>query len=371
MFIVWKQRPVMGSKKVPFLQDGALGRERPDCETAWKPLTCGHRGAGRVAATPLVVHAQRRDGKPRQKLLHRLPTIRSCCVADPFCRAAWWYDVDRTIKIWKEVNGFAYIARDEQAILAKLRAVVPPPTRAGRREFATYRRWREREYHARRLRIDQGWWRSQEEAARLPDEAPEQARQRADDEWRWYEQARWAAEASARGCADGWGRRPPIDFGERQEHARRAEAGWARFEQAEREHEARYRRWTEGQERRRHEEERWRLEDEERRRLEEALRRLEEALRRLEEALRHQEEDGRSGRGQHDGRASGDARSVPPSLAAELAVLGLTYPCIREVIKPAYRKAMLKCHPDVGGTNAQARRVNAAYEAIKKHLEGL
>jgi hypothetical protein len=32
---------------------------------------------------------------------------------------------------------------------------------------------------------------------------------------------------------------------------------------------------------------------------------------------------------------------------------------------------MLKCHPDVGGTNAEARRVNAAYEAVKEHYEGL
>jgi hypothetical protein len=186
MYIVWKSRPVKGDKKAPFLQDDALGREHPDCETAWKPLTCGHRGADRVAATPLVVHAERRHGKPRQKLLHRLPTIRTCCIADTFCRAAWWHEVARTIEFWKQVYGFAaaYIARDERAILAKLRAVVPPPTRAGRRDFATYRRWREREHHARRLRIDPASWRSQEEAGRRPDEALDQTRRRADDEWR-------------------------------------------------------------------------------------------------------------------------------------------------------------------------------------------
>ena len=382
MYIAWKTRPVVGGKKVAFLLD-EFRRKHPGCDdavTAWKPLWCEHRGADRVAWIPLVVHAERRDGKPRQKLVHRLPTIRSCCLADPFCRAAWWHEVDRTIKFWYEWNGFeiAYAARDERAIRAKLRAVVPPPTRAGRRDFATYRRWREREHHARRWRIDPAWWRSREEEARRPDEALDQALWRADNEWRRYEQARSAAEASARLCADGWGRRHFVGIAGRQERTRRAEAHWARFEQAEREHEARYCRWTEGQERRRQEEERRRQEEErrrqeeERRRLEEAWRLLEEALRRVDEHFRRRrEEDGRSGRGQHDGGAGGEARSVPPSAAAALAVLGLTYPCTREVIKAAYRKAMLKCHPDVGGTNAEAARVIAAYEAVEEHLEGL
>ena len=66
MFIVWKSRPVKGGKKVAFLKD-------TDCEDPWKPIWCEHRGAGRVAWTPLVVHAERRDGKPRQKLVGHLP----------------------------------------------------------------------------------------------------------------------------------------------------------------------------------------------------------------------------------------------------------------------------------------------------------
>ena len=49
---------------------------------------------------------------------------------------------------------------------------------------------------------------------------------------------------------------PPSTWRERQERTRRAEADWGRFEQAEREHEARLRRWTDGRERRRGEEER-------------------------------------------------------------------------------------------------------------------
>ena len=322
MYTLPGRRPVKGTKPIAFLQD-MLGRKHPesDCVTPWKPLWCEHRGAGRVAWTPSVVHAERRDGRPRQKLVHRLPTLRSCCIKDAFCRAAWWYVVDRTIKFWKSINCFegAYIVRDEPAILAKLRAVVPPPTRAGRRDFASYRRWREREHHARCSLINPPWWRSQEEAARRPDEAPDQARRRADDEWRRYEQSRQAAEASARLCADGWGRRHPTELGERQERTRRAEADWARFEQAEREHEARYRRWTEGQERRQEEERR--RQEEERRRQEEERRQEERrgALRRRGGALRRRGEGLTSifGAG---GRRMGDPAAVKHDGGAEMLV---------------------------------------------------
>jgi DnaJ domain len=348
MYIAWKMRPVVGGKKVAFLLD-EFRRKHPDCDaavTAWKPLWCEHRGVGRVASTPLVVHAERRDGRPRQKLVHRLPTIRSCCLTDPFCRAAWWHEVDRTIKFWKEVNGFeiAFIARDEGSIRAKLRAVVPPPTRAGRRDFATYRQWRERERHARRQRIDAAWWQSQEEAARGPDEAPDQARRRADDEWRRYEQFRQAAEASARDCADGWGRRPTADLAERQERTRRGEAHWARFEQAEREQEARHGRWSEGQER-------WRQEEEERRQEEEEWRRLEEEWRRTAEKWRRILED-------LLGHPSGSPWSE---------VLGLSPAATKDEIKRRYRELAKRHHPDREGGNVKLFvRVKSAYDDAMK-----
>jgi hypothetical protein len=338
MYISWKKRTVVGGRKVAFLLD-EFSDEHPDGLTAWKPLWCEHRGAG-LAWTPLVVRAERRGGKPRQKLEGRLPTIRCCCIADPFARAAWWYDVDQAIKLSKELNGFANVARDERAIRAKLAAVVPPPTRAGRRDFATYRLWREREQQARWAETDPVLWRAAEEAARRPDEAPEQARRRADDERRRYEQARHAAEASARRCADCWGRRPPADSAVQQKRTCRAKAHWARFEQAVREQEARSRRWSEGQARRRGEEARRRAEDERRREEAERSRAEEQWRRAFEELL---------------GR---------PSRPPWYEVLGLSPTATISEIKRRYRELAKRLHPDrEGGVAKLFVLVKDAYDA--------
>src|SRR4051812_37635164 len=103
MFIVWRRRPVTSDQKSLFLQDDALCRKHSncDCATPWKPLYCTHRGDGRTAWTPLAMHAERREDGPRQKLLHRFPTIRSCCIADGFNRATWWHDIEQMIQSWE------------------------------------------------------------------------------------------------------------------------------------------------------------------------------------------------------------------------------------------------------------------------------
>src|SRR4051812_40278918 len=101
MFIAWRRRPIRGEKEAAFFLPGYDFYEFD----AWRPLVCRHRGAGRVAWTPLVLHAVRDGGRPRQKLVHRFASIRSCCLADPFVRAAWWHEVAATIAGWQRTYG--------------------------------------------------------------------------------------------------------------------------------------------------------------------------------------------------------------------------------------------------------------------------
>src|SRR4051812_16873280 len=98
MFIVWRKRPVKGKGGGPFLL-GPLEYRNADVRRPYYcEIRCEHGGTDRVAWTPLLMASERgMDGKPRQKVLWRFPTIRSCCIADQFNRAAWWYDVLYTI----------------------------------------------------------------------------------------------------------------------------------------------------------------------------------------------------------------------------------------------------------------------------------
>lgn len=156
MFIVWRSRPVKNDNRAMLLPDLVSAYGDEGVVATWKPLYCEHRGPGRVAWTPLAVHSERRGGKPRQKLLWRLPTIRSCCVADRLHRAAWWHEVDRTVELWDQSvwhNALDDIRRDRRSVLVKLREVVPPPTPAGVRDFTAYRIQKEREHQARVARI--------------------------------------------------------------------------------------------------------------------------------------------------------------------------------------------------------------------------
>jgi hypothetical protein len=171
MYIVWRRRPVTSDRRTELfveyrdgrVMDGEGNTVKPGRHKVglsldtppWKPLWCEHRGPGRVAWTPLLMHAERVGGKPRQKLLRRLPTIRSCCLKDRFLRAAWWHDINEWARIAEEIIGWndlegQFIARDKRAILAKLRQIVPPPTAAGVRDFTAYRL--EKEAEQKRLR---------------------------------------------------------------------------------------------------------------------------------------------------------------------------------------------------------------------------
>ena len=205
MYVVWRKRMVKGNKKTSFLQD-SIPHESAHA-TPWKPMVCTHRGEGRVAWTPLIMHSERcMGGQPRQTLVRRLPSIRSCCAADRFLRAAWWYDVERTLGESEGTDHvdmrYAY-AYQKKYLLAQLREVVPGPTPAGVRDFTAYRMRKEQEHqarmarnrakdeasHAERLR------REQEEARRQAEEPPFEQRweQWNPDFWPWDHQHRRAS----------------------------------------------------------------------------------------------------------------------------------------------------------------------------------
>lgn len=46
--------------------------------------------------------------------------------------------------------------------------------------------------------------------------------------------------------------------------------------------------------------------------------------------------------------------------------LGLTLPCTLEALQHAYRAAVKRCHPDVGGTSKQFVELRAAYDQIRR-----
>jgi DnaJ domain len=190
VFIVWRQRPVKGKGGGPFLIRDADFLEHLTC---WMPLRCEHRGDGRVAHTPLVMTSSRTvfaaDAQPRQKLLVRFPTIRSCCIADRFARAAWWYRVNLVISSWDEGDRNAPLvkdfSRDGPDMLRKLRSVVPRPSARGEDEFTTYRLGKEAEHEIKK-KAERDWWWSHG-PGRDQREAETRARQQAEEDRRRQE----------------------------------------------------------------------------------------------------------------------------------------------------------------------------------------
>ena len=159
MEIAWQRLPIKGRGGGPPLMDDPelrnLGYAPP-----WGGLRCDHHGGGRLEWTPFVVEDERCDGQIRQKLVFRLPSIRSCCIADDFNRAAWWHDLELALKLWGESdegNFDAELNLDRRNLLAGLRAVIPRPTPAGLRDFADFRSERDTEDKARD-RANQAYW---------------------------------------------------------------------------------------------------------------------------------------------------------------------------------------------------------------------
>ena len=186
MYIVWRKRPVKGKGGGPFLLGDPEFRNS-DCAPAWHGLRCEHHGTGRIAHTALVVVSERKDGKPRQSVLFRFPTIRSCCAADAFAGAAWWHDVTFSMDTWGE---WAYqdlksdrlvtdLSRDRAAMVKKLREVVPRPHPA---MVKTFERFVEEAKRDQRAAFDEAYRRFAEESERLRAETD---RLRDEQERRW------------------------------------------------------------------------------------------------------------------------------------------------------------------------------------------
>lgn len=87
---------------------------------------------------------------------------------------------------------------------------------------------------------------------------------------------------------------------------------------------------------------------------------------------------GGNGRGRRAGRAgitatSATAPASPPAptrqeqLAEALALLGLTADADEEAIRAAHRRLIAKNHPDVGGTQALAEKINDARTILLRH----
>jgi DnaJ-domain-containing protein 1 len=119
---------------------------------AWAPLWCEHKGPGRVAWTPNLVHTERVDGQPRQKLLRKFQTLRSCCIRDgnSFVLAAWWHCIEDWQERIKDIGDTeeAFFQRDRKSILAKLREQAPKPSKEAVAAFTTYREQKEAESRA-------------------------------------------------------------------------------------------------------------------------------------------------------------------------------------------------------------------------------
>jgi len=59
-------------------------------------------------------------------------------------------------------------------------------------------------------------------------------------------------------------------------------------------------------------------------------------------------------------------RAGADPLEADYALLGLVPGCGDEVLRAAYHATMKRCHPDRGGDAELAKKVNAAYQRIRR-----
>ena len=190
MYIAWERKRVKGRGGSPFLV-GDPARGDADYAPPWRGLACEHHGRNRNDYTPFVVRDERADGRLHQQVLFNLPTIRSCCIADPLRRAAWWHDIEWALKLWDELgdptltNDFRFF---RLIVVFELREHIPKPTAAGIRDFTEFRAARDFE-DQQRDETNRSYW-----SRRI----------------KWEESQRWSARDS--GFGSGPGPLPPDCF---------------------------------------------------------------------------------------------------------------------------------------------------------------
>lgn len=218
MFIVWRKRAIKTDRPVELFRSydeagpvyvlkehGKTERVEMPRRITWneepwllEPVYCRHKGPGRVTWTPLLMHSERVDGKPRQELIRAFYAIRSCCMADPFILAGWWYEIGQWERFtkedaWRDTEGLCF-ARDRKAIRAKLREVVPVPSRKAIAAFTEFRLKKEEEYRRAESERDQ---REMEEQQRRQEQHRQEEQKRQRQQRQAREQFNWAFGARA------------------------------------------------------------------------------------------------------------------------------------------------------------------------------
>lgn len=346
MFVRWRKKPVKREGRALYLQDPEPGI---DSAAPWKPLACDHRGHGRVVWTAEVVHSVRDAGRPRHVVFKYLPTIRSCCVADPFARAAWWHDVSATIRRWETERPDKdaatpqprdFIRADKPKILAALREIVPPPTAAGLRAFEVFRAGKqavhdvfwdpEREAREAKRREEEA-----REAERLRAEAEERRKEEERERWRQKCEDRWAAEKVAQ-------ERKEAELAQKKKDETKARAKARREKQKRKE----ARQKAAGEETDTQRKARLKRDREEQRARYERDREEARARREQERRDREGRERARQEQARDRGRGSGERPITPFEVFLGFDALGLPSTATVAQIKARYRDLVKLHHPD-------------------------
>jgi hypothetical protein len=136
----------------------------------------------------VVIHNTRTAAGPRNKVLFRYPTIRTCCIQESFIRAAWWFTVEEYdhLSLPRDSALAALLDRDRPKILSDLEEVVLRPSEKWKELFLRYagsRVFRRYQDHQNRLEAERR--RQAEELRRQQEERAQQEAAEQAERMRW------------------------------------------------------------------------------------------------------------------------------------------------------------------------------------------